>query len=274
LELIDRALLSGESLARRLEDTETAVAESCLRAWVRRHPELGGTSAPLAGGRALFFGAVSPLSQALGVGMNGPVSGEDFDRLEAFFRARSAPVVISLSPMCDPTVLGHLYERRYRVTHFENTLVRTLARGEEPPAPGGVRRADFSERDRFTRLVMSGFADGDTPGEELAPLFTSLFEAESASAWMALGDDGQPAGGGMISVFGRSAMLYGDATLPRYRGAGLQSALIRARLRQATLAGCDLAIACTLPGSTSQRNYERAGFRVAYTKSMWVRDFA
>ena len=30
--------------------------------------------------------------------------------------------------------------------------------------------------------------------------------------------------------------------------------------------GCDMATASTLPGSVSQRNYERAGFEVVYTK--------
>ena len=29
---------------------------------------------------------------------------------------------------------------------------------------------------------------------------------------------------------------------------------------------------CTFPGSTSQRNYERLGFRVVYTKALLVRD--
>jgi GNAT superfamily N-acetyltransferase len=56
-----------------------------------------------------------------------------------------------------------------------------------------------------------------------------------------------------------------------FRGAGLQGALIRERLRAAVEEGCDLATASTLPGSVSQRNYERNGFQVAYTKAILVR---
>jgi hypothetical protein len=67
-------------------------------------------------------------------------------------------------------------------------------------------------------------------------------------------------------------MFYGDATLPGFRRRGVQAALIGSRLRQATLSGSKWAIACALPGTASQRNYERAGFRVAYTKTMLVRD--
>lgn len=262
-------------LARRLEDTELAVSETCLQSWVARHPELGSTAASLAGGKALFFGASSPLSQALGVGMRGPVSADDFDRLESFFRARGAPVVISLCPHADASVLGHLHARRYRITHFENTLIRPL----DSPVPSlserpVVRRADPSERDLWSRTVMLGFSDGQPISDEMVSLFAIFFHAPSASAWFAFDESGKPAGGGMISVFGRNAMFYGDSTLPECRGARVQSVLIAARLRQASLAGCELAIACTMPGTTSQRNYERAGFRVAYTKAMFAQDLA
>ncbi len=259
--------------ARRLEDTEVAVSESCLQSWVARYPELGSTAAPLAGGKALFFGTSSPLSQALGVGMRGPVSPDDFDRLESFFRARGAPVVISLCPHADPSVIAHLHARRYRITHFENTLVRPVeGQFPLPPTRLGVRRADPTERDLWSRTVMLGFSDGQPVSDDMVSLFAIFFHAESASAWFAFDQSGRPAGGGMISVIGRYGMLYGDSTLPESRGAGMQSALIAARLRQASLAGCTLAVACTLPGSTSQRNYERAGFRVAYTKTMFAQD--
>jgi hypothetical protein len=37
-------------------------------------------------------------------------------------------------------------------------------------------------------------------------------------------------------------------------------------LNEALVESCDLAMASTQPGSVSQRNYERAGFQVVYTK--------
>ena len=71
---------------------------------------------------------------------------------------------------------------------------------------------------------------------------------------------------------GGLATLFADGTMLGFRGAGLQGALIRERLRSAVEEGCDLATASTLPGSVSQRNYERNGFQVAYTKTILVRD--
>lgn len=35
--------------------------------------------------------------------------------------------------------------------------------------------------------------------------------------------------------------------------------------------GCDLAMAVTEPGSAVQRNHERAGFRLAYTRAILAR---
>ena len=69
----------------------------------------------------------------------------------------------------------------------------------------------------------------------------------------------------------RRLELFADSTLLGFRGAGLQDALIRERLRAAVGEGWDLATAATLAGSVSQRNYERHGFRVAYTKATLVR---
>lgn len=52
----------------------------------------------------------------------------------------------------------------------------------------------------------------------------------------------------------------------------------QARLRNAVGHGSDLAMACTLPGSVSQRRisqrkYERLGFRVAYTKVLMIKEW-
>ena len=62
------------------------------------------------------------------------------------------------------------------------------------------------------------------------------------------------------------AILFADSTIEPYRRHGLHRELIAARLNEALARGCDLATASTSPGSTSQRNYERMGFQVVYTK--------
>ena len=44
---------------------------------------------------------------------------------------------------------------------------------------------------------------------------------------------------------------------------------MKARLEYAVEMGCDLAMIGTEPGSGSQRNAQRQGFRIAYTRIKW-----
>ena len=77
---------------------------------------------------------------------------------------------------------------------------------------------------------------------------------------------------GAIAIHDGVALLAGASTRPAWRGRGAQGALLRARLDYARAAGCDLAMMGAAPGSTSQCNAERQGFRVAYTRIKWHRD--
>jgi GNAT superfamily N-acetyltransferase len=81
-------------------------------------------------------------------------------------------------------------------------------------------------------------------------------------AWI----DGEAAGAATMSVQGGLAELFGASTRPLFRNRGVQTALLASRLAEAQRQGCDLATTHTEPGSASQRNVERLGFRLAYTK--------
>ena len=263
--------VSDLALVRRLEAAELRVSENCVLAWLAAHPDSSTVAEPVAGGCAIFFGAASPLSQAICVGMDGPVTEEEFARLEAFFDARGTPPVVSLCPFADPTVLDRLSRRRYRITHFEHTLIRGLE--DVPAIPPGphVRAIEPAEAAIWTSIVMSGFADGGAAPPEISGMFQVFTQAPAARCYLAE-VNGAPAGGASASFAGGIAVFYCDATLPPYRLHGAQSALIARRLRDARSAGCEIAMASTYPGTASQRNYERAGFRVAYTKAMLTRD--
>ena len=80
-----------------------------------------------------------------------------------------------------------------------------------------------------------------------------------------------PVGVGALRVHEGCAILFSAATTPTFRRRGVHTALVAARLAAAEEAGCDLAVALPLPGSDSERNLERAGFRSAYTRLVTVR---
>lgn len=74
----------------------------------------------------------------------------------------------------------------------------------------------------------------------------------------------------LLFLSGNVGYLAMAATLPEYRGRGVQGALIRHRANAAVLAGCDLIVGHAEVGSISQRAMERSGLHLAYTKAIWT----
>jgi len=83
--------------------------------------------------------------------------------------------------------------------------------------------------------------------------------------------DGTPGAAGALCLHQGVAVFGGSATVPELRRRGLQAALLWERMRYAHDHRCDLAMIVAQPGSDSQRNAERAGFRIAYTRTKWRR---
>src|SRR6185436_13093180 len=80
---------------------------------------------------------------------------------------------------------------------------------------------------------------------------------------------GYPIAAAVVAVHDGVALLAGASTDPVYRGRGAQTLLLWSRLEYATALGCDVAMMGAWPGSASQRNGERQGFRIAYTRIKW-----
>ena len=228
-----------------------------------------GASIQVCGGYATFAGAGSPLTHAIGLGMNGPVTAAEFDRMEEFFRTRGVGVNLDLCPHADFSLIELLGARGYRIVECNNVLAGPIAGAFD----ARVRMADRSEESLWTRTMLDGFFSTRPHSEIELDLGRRLLGLEAATAWFGM-LDGKPASAGAMNVRGKLALLFADSTLESARCHGLHLAVIRARLRHAASFGCDLATASTAPGSASQRNYERAGFRVVYTKLNMQRDWS
>jgi ribosomal protein S18 acetylase RimI-like enzyme len=202
--------------------------------------------------------------------MHGPVRPEELDRLEAFYRVRGAAVSVDLCPLADASLLELLGSRGYRTTEFMNVLIRPLTGSEivQPDVP--IRLAGDGEEELWARTVGRGFLEKGALTAEEMDVGRNIFHMPGSLCYLAFAGN-QAVAAGAMAMHGGLATLFADSTTPGFRGIGLQSALIRERLRAALAAACDLTAASTLPGSVSQRNYERNGFQVAYTKAILVR---
>lgn len=261
-------LLITTELARRLETAEAIDAAGCAESHCRIYAGSAAAAKSIAGGVAVYCGADSPLTHSVGIGMHGPVSHDDIDELEAFFNDKDAPVIIDLCPHADPTLRELLTSRNYKILEFIDTMVRSLS-PDEPLAPASadiqVRTVGADEQDLYITTVIGGFFGRDSLNEQEQDLGCTLFHMPCSSSYLAF-IEGFAVGGGAMSIRNQVASFFSDATHPRYRCHGVQSAVIRSRLIAAQQAGCNLIAAGTVPGSDSQRNYQRLGFQVAYTK--------
>jgi GNAT superfamily N-acetyltransferase len=265
------ALFLDLDLARRIEMAECHAAVDTVRALERVRPESGAAAEGIAGGFAIYAGANSPVTQAVGIGLNGAVSEEEFNRLEAFYCSRGEPVRVETCPLADASLFEHFGRHGYRVTEFSNVMARPLkARGATQPwpapAPGiTIERARREQMDLWTLTVSQGFSENAAVPQELLDVMKMFAAGPRAECYLAR-VEGKAAGGGTLALSDGVAGLFGASTLLDFRKRGVQTALLHARLARAVEAGCDLAACLARPGSTSQRNIVRSGFQVLYTR--------
>ncbi|NOT00518.1 MAG: hypothetical protein HOP29_07810 [Phycisphaerales bacterium] len=264
---------ADHELARRLERADAAGAVEFVEAHALRHPEIGAAWIDVGDGRVVFAGAESPVTQAIGLGMSGAVTSAEMSRVESFLRTRGAMVQVEVCPLADGSLLDILNVGKYGLAQHSNVLVCLLNEaGAEPAADReiNVRTVASAQVAEWSRAIAGGFFGDDEVPPVVYDDIATFFAMPSSTCFLA--DVGrQVVGGGVVAVHDGVASLFAHGTHPEYRNRGVQSAIIPPSLALARQSGCDVAMACTLPGSVSQRNLERHGFRVAYTRSRMVR---
>jgi Acetyltransferase (GNAT) domain len=280
------------ALARRLERAEATSNARFVELRAGIDPARGACWTEVGGTYAMFDGPTSPVTQTFGLGIFQAPTPDDFDRLERFFFERGAPVDHEVSPQADPATVRLLAERGYRPFEFTSVMFRpvdTARAGDvgpwglpdttesDSPSPRvaeslsaqaelRVRVIGADEADRWAKTASAGWgaADGDFM------LDVARVNAGSPDGHLFLAElDGRPIATAALAIHDGVAHFAGASTIPDCRRSGAQLALMEARMRYAAGHGCDLALMGAAPGSGSQRNAERHGFRIAYTRIKW-----
>jgi GNAT superfamily N-acetyltransferase len=253
-------------LAQRLERVDVAMGIECGVACNEQSPDVDASAERVGSGIAVWAGANSPLSLASGLGMRGPVLDGDLDHLTDFYRQRDAAASVWVNPFADPSLLEGLGKRGFRVSRFGNMLVRTLDPADANAVTGDnmvkVVTADASQSEEWVNAAETAFGDVPTANRAMA---STMFHRPSSVEFFAK-INGEIAAVASMAIHDGVATLSTAATLPRFRSRGVHAALLSARVAYAAANGCDLAAGMNAPGTTSQRNTEKAGFRVIYTE--------
>ncbi len=258
------------ALAKRLEGAEGFACAQFAAARRRVLPESDSEWMRHAGAYVVFDGVTSPVTQTFGLGIFEELSGEALDVIEGFYRHRGAPVHHEVCPLAGVGVIHLLCERGYRPIEISSVLYRLVEEPDSPNNPGlDVRVTGPDEAELWAEVNARGWTHEHPELVDFVRQFGSIGAVREGSVlflgWM----DGQAGAAGALSIHKGVALFAGAATLPELRRRGLQTALLRARMRYAMECGCDLAMMVAEAGSRSQRNAERLGFRVAYTRTKW-----
>ena len=260
------------ALSRRLERAEAAANASFVDARSRLAPSVGATWIDVDGTWAMFDGVGSPLTQTFGLGLFSTPLDEQLDVLEAFFATRHSGVLHEISPLADPTTLALLGARDYRPLEHSSVMHRPIDGATAGPSAPEVHVRVTTPQEVSLWANASALGWGEYPefGDFMRDIGTVMGNSRHTVCFLAE-IDGAVAATGAISMHDGVALLAGASTLPACRGRGAQNALLQARIAYATTHGCDLAQMVAQPGSSSQRNAERQGFRIAYTRTKWAR---
>ncbi len=261
----EEPFLAGPRLALRLEAAEAAWAAALATALRRSDSGTEVACQETAGGIAVYLGSHSPWTRAQGLGMERSPSLPELEALTLFFQSRGCPPRITACPFAHSSLIGLAGVLGYAVAGFENVLFRCLGPQDGFSTETAGARVELVPRGKGdlwvrTWLTATGEAANVDSDRRLA---LALCDAGDP---LLVCRGGQAAGVGAGFHHQRVALGFADATSPGFRRRGVEGALIEARLAHAVAAGCDLAMAVTEPGSPVQRNHERAGFRLAYTR--------
>ncbi|MEP7028405.1 MAG: hypothetical protein ABI960_07410 [Candidatus Eisenbacteria bacterium] len=265
-----------EATARRFEALDADYAGRMVTLRAAMTSEGGAEAIVVAGATCAWFASESVLSHVYGLGLSVDATDSDLAAIEEFYRSKGdARLQVELCPFARKSTLRRLGDRGYVVTGFEHVLARPLGGALEaaPPGPGSritVRAVDASSdegRAEWSRVAGEAFFAPDLVPRSLEGVFEVTPRLPDTTVFLAEAD-GFPVAVAALTVAAGIGALFAGATLRSARRAGAHGALLRARLEAAAAAGAEWATAGATPGSGSQHNMERHGFRVAYTRAV------
>ncbi len=266
-------IFADKQLSQKLERTEARTSADFVESRKILFPEVGAEWIEVAGTYAMFDGIESPMTQTFGLGVCSEITNKELDEIEAFFKRHNAPVFHEVSPMADESLLGLLDERGYRPVELTSVMFRPLNLEDKISLPKNpnirTRIIGADEIDIFAKTAVAG-RSAEMPEFESFALELCKVAANSKSASSFMAEiEGVPVATATLFICEDVGELVGASTIPEARRQGAQNSLLAARLNYAREMGCKIAMMGASPGSQSQRNAEKNGFCIAYTRTKW-----
>lgn len=252
--------------------------ENCFKnshlSLLHKQAELGlpAENLELTFGQAFYLGSDSFFTQVMGWGFEEDANklSDDLLQIQNFYQQHQlASVDIELSPLAGISVVNLLQENQFKVSEFTNVSTLLLANYDEnEPSKANIIIPEKENLNAWSSAVAIGFNQPSA-----AQQFNLYGQCDSIIPFQAnVGE--QIAAGATLAIHGALCDLGMTSTLPGFRGMGLQKILLHERLKYAKQQGVKVAVVATEPGSISDLNIQKVGFKCAYTRMKFTKPCA
>jgi GNAT superfamily N-acetyltransferase len=210
-------------------------------------------------------------NRALGLGDEQLPDVAAIDRIVDIYQKLDVRAFVQLSPLSDQQAIGQMLEGRDLVR--DGSMATLVLRSDH--WEGGafltdpaiqIEPVDHDNADDFCQVVLQAFAIT----RDFEPFLRTTMALPHMRNFLAR-YDGEPAGVGQIASVAGVAGLYSGGVIARFRGRGIQSALIDHRIRTAIDQGMEILYSGTEePDNQSSRNLRKQGFFIAYELENWA----
>lgn len=253
-----------QALAQRIEAQQAQGEAATVAVLQQRFAVPSACTLPLLGGYAIMTGPDYPVNRGIGVGCQETVSVADFQEFEELYNSAGLSPELELHPFVNTSFVKLVAQRGFSIYRFYNIYLLSLSSyvpERSRPLALDIHQVKEEESLLWSQTV-AGTSQIDNP---IVTLARATFYRPEVLCFLAT-FQGEVAGGAALSIQNGIGTLFFMGTVPAFRQRGVQAALLAERLAVAAERGCDLALCGTNPGNQSQRNVQRQGFSLAYTK--------
>ncbi|MCO4773401.1 MAG: GNAT family N-acetyltransferase, partial [Deltaproteobacteria bacterium] len=223
--------------------------------------ELSATGERIAGGWAAWDADGSWADYAAGLGLDGPVTDPELDRLVAFYEEAGHEPRIQITAYQHPSLVAGLAKRGF-VPYELETVLAISAQSASPSSPfdraavtppAGLRFVPVDGDDptsvaAFVRSQFLGFFGAvDAAPRGMHAITARVAAHPRARLWLAE-LDGEVVGSGGLERFGSSAVLIAGCVHEGARRRGVHQAFLQHRLSEAAAEGVSYCLIGSLAG--------------------------
>ena len=223
-----------------------------------------------------FHDAIAFYSRTMPWGLfnnvKGTIQEEDVGAIIGFYEERSRPFELQFIPSkANKAVFRLLHDRSFYQAGFHTSMYRELLHEIELSNNKQllVRELHEDEFELYAQIHCLGTGLSLDGQSSVASNNRVLHGREGWRYYIGFYNE-EPAAVAVMHMKDQVASLTFAATLPAYRQLGLHTELLLYRMKEALRHGCKLIVGQCAYCSGSHRNMERAGMKLAYTRSTWT----